>query len=233
MIFKIFKNRQKTPSRKLSDFLDTGFHGDAYLLKFVDLLLRDCECFIETGTNVGSTLAYVARTYPNVQCVSCEPDKEAFDEAKRHTEKLANVRLFNMLSQNFIAMIRKDMHGLFGKKALFWLDAHGYGFKWPLKEELRFITENFRSGYILIDDFKVPGLACFAFDIYQEQVCSLDFVKDALDKKYSYKVYYPDYTEKTSPHHPLTGWGLIEFGSHEALAISSELKNKIKGPLDV
>lgn len=217
----------KKPERQLSQFLGLGFHGDAYLLRFVDLLLRDCECFIETGTNVGSTLAYVARTYPNVQCVSCEPDKEAFDEAKRHTEKLGNVSLFNMLSQDFIAMLKKDMPGLFGKKTVFWLDAHGYGFKWPLKDELRFITENFSSGCILIDDFKVPGLDCFKYDVYQDQICSFDFVRDSLDKRHGYRVYYPDYTDKTSPHHPLTGWGLIEFGGSELL-VPEDLKAKIK-----
>lgn len=227
MVLNIFRKKKQ---REKSPLLEKGFHCDEHLLKLVDFLMRDRECFIETGTNVGSTLAYVARTYPNVQCVSCEPDKDAFDEAKRHTEKLANVKLFNMLSQDFIAMIKKDRPELFGKKPLFWLDAHGYGFNWPLKDELRFITENFRSGYILIDDFKVPGMDCFKYDVYQDQICSLDFVKDALDKRYSYKVYYPDYTEKTSPHHPLTGWGLIEFGECE-MAMPTELKAKIRGPI--
>ncbi len=233
MPFKLFKKQNKTSQRKLSDFLQIGFHGDKYLLELAVHILRECEIFIETGANVGSTLAYVARTHPNLQCISCEPDREAFEEAKKNTEKYSNVKLFNILSQDLIAVLTNDWPGLFSKKAVFWLDAHGYRFRWPLKDELRFITANFKSGYILIDDFKVPDLDCFAFDIYQEQVCSLDFIKDALEKKQNYVVYYPNYIEKTSPHHPLTGWGLIEFGHKRALNIPTELKNKIKGPLDV
>lgn len=221
---------KKKENRRKSQFLEKGFHCDEYLLKLVDMIMQDRDYFIETGTNVGSTLAYVARTYPHLECISCEPDKEAFEEAKRNTEKFSNVRLYNMLSQDFTSMLKRDMEELFGKKVLFWLDAHGYGFKWPLKDELSFITENFKSGCILIDDFKVPSMDCFKYDIYQDQVCSLDFVKDSLDKKNRYRVYYPDYMEKTSPHHPLTGWGLIEFGERE-IDMPVNLKVKIKGPI--
>ena len=58
------------------------------------------------------------------------------------------------------------MEHIFRQNVLFWLDAHGYGFKWPLKDEVRFIAEKFKHAYILIDDFKVPGLGCFGFDEY-------------------------------------------------------------------
>ena len=61
------------------DFFMVGFHGDKYLLQFVDVMIRNCNYFIETGTNVGSTLAYIGRTYTQIKCLSCEPDKEAFN----------------------------------------------------------------------------------------------------------------------------------------------------------
>ena len=228
MVFRIFKKKEK---RQKSPLLEKGFHCDEYLLAFVDSLMHKCEVFIETGTNVGSTLSYVARKYPHLRCLSCEPDKEAFEEAKKNTGGLGNVELVNLLSQDFIAVLAQKGKELFAKEALFWLDAHGYGFKWPLKEELSFITGNFASGYILIDDFLVPGMDCFKYDVYQEQICSFEFVKDALNKKHEYRIYYPDYTERTSPHHPLAGWGLIEFGHESSLALPAELAKKIKGPV--
>lgn len=227
---KFFKKKVK---REIAPFYETGFHGDAYLLKFVDSGMKGCEVFIETGANVGSTLAYVARTYPGIECLSCEPDRAAYEEALRNTARYPNVRLYNETSQDFIARLKKDRRDVFGKMALFWLDAHGYGFKWPLKDEIDFVTSNFSSAFIFIDDFKVPGMECFAYDIYQDQTCSLDFVRDSLNRKNGYRVYYPDYTEKTSKHHPLVGWGLIEFGHGKEMTLDEGLRSKIKGPLNV
>jgi hypothetical protein len=228
-MFKILKktNRQHSP------FLKVGFHGDAYILQIVDYLIRDCAIFIETGTNVASTLANVARSYPHIQCLSCEPDKAAFNEALKNTALYTNVLIRNETSQDFINYIKNERNDIFKKECLFWLDAPGYGFEWPLKDEINFITTNFKKGYILIDDFKVPGMDCFSYDIYQEQICSLDFVKKSLNPKHRYRVYYPNYTEKTSEHHPLVGWGLIEFGHGKEILIPEQLIYKIKGPLSV
>lgn len=229
MAFGIFRKKQK---RQKSPLLEKGFHCDEYLLSFVDSLVQKCEVFVETGTNVGSTLAYVARKYPHLQCFSCEPDKESFEEARKNTKDLGNVELLNVLSQDFISVLAGKGKELFSKEALFWLDAHGYGFKWPLKEELSFITDNFASGFIFIDDFKVPGMDCFKYDVYQDQTCSLEFVKNALSAKHEYRLYYPGYNDRTSPHHPLTGWVLIEFGHPAAISVPGGLANKIKGPIN-
>ncbi|MEK6531619.1 MAG: hypothetical protein AABZ23_03890 [Deltaproteobacteria bacterium] len=225
--------KRTAPDNGRFKFFETGFHGDRYLLMLVDALIKDCGYFIETGANVGSTLAYVARTYPDKTCISCEPDKDAFDEAIKNTGGLKNAIIYNMPSQDFIKSIEKGHKELLEKDALFWLDAHGYGFDWPLKDELRFITTRFKRAHILIDDFKVPGLEVFSYDVYKAQVCSFDFVKDSLAPGRGYKIFYPDYTEKTSPHHPLVGWGLIEFGHAKEIFLPDILRNKIKGPIHV
>lgn len=229
-LFKVF-NRKK-PERGPSPFYKTGFHGDAYLIDMVDAVIKGCEYFIETGTNVGSTLAYVAKTYPMIKCLSCEPDSTAFEEARKNTAQCVNVTIYNDASEGFIRTIYGEYNHLFDKDVFFWLDAHGYGFKWHLKEELSFITENFKRAYIFIDDFKVPGKECFKFGICQGQVCSFEFIKDSLSKKRTYRLYYPDYSEKTSLHHPLTGWGLIEFGHESPLKIPMELQGKIRSSTD-
>lgn len=214
-------------------FCETGFHSDRYLLDLVDQISSRCEYFIETGTNVGSTLAYMARLYPKMQCLSCEPDTEAYKQSIVNTEGQNNIVLYNETSQDFIIRLKREYNHLFDKEVMFWLDAHGYGFKWPLMEELAFITAEFKSGYVFIDDFKVPGLDCFLYDVYQDQICSLDFVKGSLNPGKKYRVYYPAYTEKTSSHHPLCGWGLIEFGHADEPTLPDRLKEKLRGPDNV
>ena len=213
------------------DFLEIGFHGDQYLLQLVDLIIRKCSYFIETGTNVGSTLAYVARKYRNIHCLSCEPNSRAFQQALKNTRNLPNASIFNQTSQEFFRFIEIECSHLFDQNILFWLDAHGQGFRWPLKEEISFITGKFKRAYILIDDFKVPGSPCFGYDQYKGQICSFEYIKDVINQKVSYKLYYPSYNERTSQHHPLRGWGLIEYGQRSPLEISRLLEGKVRPAL--
>lgn len=221
------RSRGQKPHRELSQFIDIGFHGDEYLLLLAKHLADKSSVFVETGTNVGSTLAYIARNYPAVHCLSCEPDRSAFERARENTAKYDNVSLFNGTSQQFIEHLSRHEREIFSEQCFFWLDAHGYGFEWPLKHELKFITSRFTSGYILIDDFKVPGRAQFTYDEYHGQICSYDFVKDSLNPSKVYQLYYPTYREKTSKHHPLCGWGLIVFG-HYDFNIPEQLSDKIE-----
>lgn len=196
--------------REVSKFLNTGFHGDRNLQFVVDELMKDCELFIETGTNVGSTLSFVAKKYPTVSCLSCEPHKESFLTAKENTTGLGNVELFNITSERFIKELKQMEVG--DKKVLFWLDAHGYGFKWPIKKEVEFITNFFPRAHILIDDFKVPGMDAFKWDEYKGQECSYDYIKNCIPRELDFSLYYPSKEERTSDVHPLTGWGLITYG---------------------
>ncbi len=209
-------------------FFDTGFHGDRYLLALVHVLIQRSTLFIESGANVGSTLAYVARTYPHIICLSCEPDDKAFALAASHTEKMANVSIYHETSQEFFGRLSSKPEQFFANSALFWLDAHGYGFDWPLLDELSFITEKFKRGTILIDDFKVPGQDQFAYHRFNNQVCSFDYVRDALNPDGPYRLYYPDYGERTSLHHRLTGWGLIIFGDAPGFEPSELIEFAIK-----
>jgi len=193
--------------------------------------MKVVEVFIETGSNVGSTLAYVARSYPHVKCFSCEPNPKTFPCAQQNTNDLPNVYLFNEKSQQFLERIQREYPHLLEKSILFWLDAHGYGFEWPLRDEIYFITRYFRKVFILIDDFKVPGLDCFGYDTYQGQECSFEYIKDALNPKIEYTLYYPNYIERTSRHHPLRGWGLLEFGYENKFTLSAALRKKVRRAL--
>lgn len=220
----IFKPK---PSQNRFNFVDIGFHGDEYLLNLVDTLLKKSNFFVETGTNVGSTLAYVARNYPSISCLSCEPDINAYQQALANVSNYSNVSLFNETSQKFLKQIL-NQESIINGEVIFWLDAHGYGFEWPLKEEIELITKAKNNAFILIDDFLVPELDCFGYDKHEGQVCSFEFIKDSLNACHNYSLYYPKYTDKTSKHHPLRGWGLIEYGHDQRIIFPKSLEDKIK-----
>jgi FkbM family methyltransferase len=219
--------QKQPPAKRQSQLMDVGFHGDEYLLHLVGHVAGKCKVFVETGANVGSTLAYVARSYPWLRCLSCEPDRSAFEQASANTGKYDNVSLFNGTSQEFIENISKHEPEIISEQCFFWLDAHGYGFEWPLEKELEFITGRFSSAYVLIDDFKVPGREQFGYDWYQDQICSYDYVKNSLNPGKIYQLYYPTYQDKTSKHHPLRGWGLLVFG-HDDFSIPEQLADKME-----
>lgn len=222
LVKKIFGKKRRKVSGELHDL---GFHGDTYLIKVADTLLKRSEYFIETGTNVGNTLLYVAKNYSFKKMLSCEPDKGAFDASVKNLTGNDNVTIFNTGSPEFLNNILENNPGLCDTLCCFWLDAHGYGFDWPLQYEINFITKHFKQAFILIDDFKVPGHDQFLYDEYKNQQCSFDYIKDSLCVD-TYKLYYPKYKDKTSTYHPLKGWGLIVIGDID-INIMENLEDKI------
>lgn len=204
------------------NFLKVGFHGDKYLCKIALFLISRTEQFIETGANVGSTFLYVLKNFPDKTSYSCEPDKNSYKSILPKILNYKNAKLYNNFSPEFLYNLTKGDSKIKERDTVFWLDAHGHGYKWPLEKEIEFITKNFKSGYIFIDDFKVPDKPQFAYSEYENQTCSYEFIKNSINPKLEYSLYYPNYEEKTSKYHPLTGWGLIEFGHNEKNNIFSE-----------
>ena len=192
--------------------LPVGFHGDEYLLELVESIVPMCSSFIETGCNVGSTASYVARTWPELRVSSCEPDPVAFAVAERTLAPSANATVVNELSPGFLRALFDVEPELRQECSLCWLDAHGYGFRWPLADEVAFLTSRCESGFLLIDDFQIPGQPQFAFDEYDGQICGMDLVRPALAPGKAYQLILPRYTRHTSPHHPLVGVALFVYG---------------------
>jgi len=201
--------------------LDIGFHGDKHLINVINYIIGNCVYFIETGTNVGSTLRFVAKQFKNVMCFSCEPDKAAYEYALQNIDE-DNVKIFNEGTKDFLDRLMDSYSEVFDQNVVFWLDAHGCGFDWPLKYEIEFITNKFKKAFIFIDDFKVPGCEVFGYDSYNGQECSFEYIKDSLNPDLTYNIYYPTYTEKTSLFHPLRGWCLVHYGA-ERLNLPQEL----------
>ena len=210
-------------------FLTEGFHGDAFLRELVFDCLSKSEQFVETGSNVGSTLTDVSNSFKFLNIVACEPDEKAFHLSLENIGKNKNVTLYHEKSPDFLQNSRERDEKFVDRDTVFWLDAHGYGYEWPLKGEVEFITTYFHKGYVFIDDFKVPNLNIFGWDRYGEQECSIEHIRSSIkleDDQYS--LYYPNYTEKTSLHHPLRGWCLIEYGHKDKFRIPKQLVKKVR-----
>lgn len=188
-----------------------GFHGDRYLIDCVDRLLPHIDCFVETGANVATTLCHVATRRADLECFSCEPDPDAFAIAEAYCSDYRNVRLYPQVSETFIHTLLPNLAAE-QPLGLYWLDAHGNGFAWPLREEVEMITTLFDQAWMMIDDFLVPDLECFGYDAYDGQECSFEYIKASFNPRHSYEIYYPTYRERTSKHHPLRGWVLIAWG---------------------
>lgn len=188
---------------------ELGFHGDDYLLQVAEIALKASTSFVETGANVGSTLGYVARNYPDLQCFSCEPDPASREKARRHVECHQNVRLFDDKSPNFLTRIAESFE-VDESISTFWLDAHGGGYEWPLTDELRIIQRQWSGAYVLVDDCKIPGRPQFGYASVGNQECGVEMILEALAD--GTPVWVPTYSDHTSDHHPLRGWCLTVTG---------------------
>ncbi|PZR40047.1 MAG: hypothetical protein DI538_05155 [Azospira oryzae] len=214
-IFDLFKKKEE--KRIIYPTFSKGFHGDDFLIQFSSSLLKDCSHFVETGSAEATTLSFVSKNNPHLSLISCEADEVVYRHAIKQVEGLTNVDLRNQLSPEFVYKLTSENPAIVNGKVFFWLDAHGYGFKWPLLEEVDFILNKYPQSFIFIDDFKVPGQPQFGYDVYEEQECSLDYLEPALRKYNNLKIYFPKYSEKTSEYHPLRGWVLITQLSHPVL----------------
>jgi len=148
---------------------------------------------------------------------TCEPDPTAFEAAERTLAMSPSATVVNEPSPGFLHALFDVEPELREQCPLCWLDAHGYGFEWPLASEIAFLTSRCGSAFVLIDDFQIPGRPDFAFDEYDGQVCGLDLVRPALTPGKAYDLYLPCYHEHTSEHHPLVGTALLVFGVGFAL----------------
>lgn len=191
----------------------SGFHGDRYLHRLADSLLSDADVFVETGSNVGSTALWVLRRYPGLAVRSCEPHPQSLERARANLASHPRARVSGRPSPAFLRELLDGGEIPRAGRAVFWLDAHGGGFEWPLADEVALLTSELDSGRILIDDFEVPGRPAFKFDAYDGQVCGLGLVESRLAPGRAYRLVLPAYSERTSSFHPLIGVALIEWGS--------------------
>lgn len=203
------------------------FHGDEVLLEVIDSIVtgRELRLFIETGTEAGTGTAYMAETYPALQCWTCESHLPTYLTAVENLKHVKDrVSIFAGTSVDFLDRFRDMMPYILEQQALFWLDAHSHGFGSPLREEVAFITKHWRGGYILCDDFQVPGHPDFEYDTYEIGPLSWDLIKDSLGKRV-HQVWWPGYKAPAFPHG--RGWVLLVFGDVQLWQPSGEMAGQM------
>lgn len=208
------------PERYIPDLM-VPFHGDKVLLAVVDDLVRvqELKLFVETGTEVGAAVLHVANTWPEVRCYTCEAHLPTMKRAQENLkEHRGQVSIFAGKSQDFFERFANQMPDMMERRALFWLDAHSHGFGCDLPAEVAFVTRSWSGGYILIDDFQVPGHPDFQFDVYKTGALCWDLIRDSLERVNN--VWWPDYP---APPAPLgRGWVLLVFGDAPDWSPSAE-----------
>jgi hypothetical protein len=164
------------------------FHNDRKMIKILINVLNNCNVFIETGTFIGGTTYFVAKNFPNLECYSCESNKQFYDQAMKELKDLNNLKVDLIPSPQGLYNIKKEYdNNVYEKYTCFWLDAH-----WksdPLYDELRYITTNFKKFCIFIDDFTIPWDKGFGTDGY-----GIEKIKPFIINKDKLKYYMPNYS---------------------------------------
>src|SRR5262249_15637116 len=108
---------------------------------------------VETGTYLGTTTKFMAKTGLPIFSVESEPRKYAFARARlwRH-------RNVHLLHEDSRAALRKlfngPLRGAGERNLLVYLDAHHWMEDLPLAEELEIIFSVFPNTIVMVDDFQ-------------------------------------------------------------------------------
>lgn len=133
------------------------FEGDSHIPQEI-LKLKErfgIKSVLETGSQYGFTLKWFTENFEYV--VGCE----------------INIDFYNYCVEQGLDC--KRYHCVwaiteFAAKDLYYLDAHGFGYPCPLKDELKEIAKKGHQPVICIHDFKVPGKD-FGYDTYEYELC--------------------------------------------------------------
>lgn len=178
-----------------------AFHRDQiYRALMLEVLAAmPVSSFVETGTWRGDSTQMIARRYPKLPIYTSEVVKETFERARAVLKKYPNVTQDLGSSDAFVQKLIADKR--IGDRPFFFLDAHWQTY-WPLRNELRHISEARLSAVMVIDDFEVPGYPDFAYDVdgggerTEGQKCNLDYIRPSLSPQNTYRVLFPKYDLK-------------------------------------
>ena len=166
------------------------FHDDKKMLTIILEILNNSNVFIETGSYMGKTIYFVGKNFPNLECYSCEIDKNSFAIAQEQVQHLKNVKLDYKPSPESVYNIKNQYNpDIYNKKVCFWLDAHWHTD--PLYDEIKYITSNYKQFCIFVDDFTIPYDNGFWTDGY-----NIEKIKPYIMNKESLKFYMPNYSSK-------------------------------------
>jgi predicted O-methyltransferase YrrM len=172
------------------------------------------ENYIETGTFLGMTTDFLARTARErgAHVYSCEIDDRHFGIASRTVGMLQNVQLYHGNSADFLRSLSATLSRTLN---FAYLDAHWNEYL-PLRDELSILKE-WPDTVVMIDDFKVPSDERFGWDKYDDEreIC-LRHVDGSFGDN---AVYFPNY--------PATDEGTVAARGYCVIAMSEPLRQAL------
>ena len=171
----VYKHFYRTMRLSASELSDGGgpFGFDITTALEFDFLVEryQCDAIIETGSNMGDTTDYLARTYPHLSIVTCDVVDKYVDIVKRRVGFMPHTHVEKIDSPELIAKFKDEF-----RCPLYYLDAHWYE-DWPLERELGLID----NGVVCVDDFNI-GHPRFGYDKYGEIECGPQMLSRFADK---------------------------------------------------
>jgi predicted O-methyltransferase YrrM len=166
------------------------FNGQKSRARVFNALVRAVpfQNFIETGTFLGMTTDFLARTAMSrgARVYSCEIDDRHYAIAGRAVGSLRNVHLHHGNSVDYLRSLSAELSQAWN---FVYLDAHWNDYL-PLRDELSLLKE-WKNTIVMIDDFKVPFDEQFGWDKYDDEreIC-LEHIRDAVGDS---AVFFPAY----------------------------------------
>ncbi|MCF7223351.1 hypothetical protein [Marilutibacter chinensis] len=171
----VYKHFYRTMRLSASELSDGGgpFGFDVTTALEFDFLIEryQCDAIIETGSNMGDTTEYLARTYPHLNIVTCDVMDKYVDIVRRRVGFMPHTYVEKVDSPELIAKFKDEF-----RCPLYYLDAHWYE-DWPLERELALID----NGVVCVDDFNI-GHPRFGYDKYGEIECGPQMLSRFIDK---------------------------------------------------
>ncbi len=177
-------------SPKWTESEEAGFNGQKNRkLIFKDLLNAfKFDAIIETGTWVGNTTGFMAKT-SNLPVYTCELKKQFNSLAKLRLKDIPNITFALSDSRVFLRSLAA-VNTLKIRMPFIYLDAHWYEEELPLQEELEIIYNGWKDFVIMIDDFYVHGDDGYGYDSYGKKTLSLEVFSEVM-LKYELIPFFP------------------------------------------
>ena len=168
-------------SPKYVDCEDGGFNGQLFRKTIFDELLKafDFDVIMETGTLIGNTTGYMAKT-SGLAVYTCESIDLRHTVAKMRLDCIPDIHTSLSDSRAFLTKLAST--DIRKKHVLIYLDAH-WEDNLPLEDEIEIICNNWQRFVIMVDDFQVPGDEGYKYDDYgRHKSLSLRDFSDCFDR---------------------------------------------------
>jgi hypothetical protein len=183
-----------------------AFHRDRMYRQLMMEVLEamPISSFVETGTWMGDSTQAVALRHKQLPIFTTEVVETTYQTAKRVLSKYPNIQQDLGSSDEVVARLIEEKK--VGDFPFFYLDAHWQTY-WPLRAELKHISNARLKAAIVIDDFEVPGRPDFGFDIdgggelTEGLKCNLDYIRPSLGGENTYRALFPKYGHEEAYGH--------------------------------